>query len=172
MLGENFLSVKLKLNKRFNKISRGSVPYSKSKKIGIIIRNDQTKYNKQIENLVNTLHDDGKLVEVLCYQSDIVNSKYSIPFFSFSKKDLKWNGDINNSHVQKLIETKFDYLISISDKMDVMLDYLLCKSQSELRIANAGVHNENQAEMLVDCPGKNDLGLVAEQIGVYLKKIT
>lgn len=171
MLGEKILSFKLNWNKRYRDNKRASIPYSEAKKIGLIIKNDNPKHNSKIEKLIKSLIDDGKFIEVLCYQGDIINSKYSIPFFSFSKQELKWNGDINNAHFKKVLETKYDYLISISDHMDSVLDYILCKSPARLRIANAEIHSDKQADFLLSTTNQKDLGDMADQMIHYIKKI-
>ncbi|QNL20763.1 hypothetical protein HZR84_02005 [Hyphobacterium sp. CCMP332] len=171
MIGERFLKWKLKWNKHFSYLKRESKAYSQAKKIGIIIKNDNPKYNEGIEKMVRNYINEGKMVEVLCYQINIVNSKYNFPFFSFSKKELKWNGEIENSHFKKLIETKYDYLISISDEMDIVLEYMLKKSPALLRIGNAGVHKPEHVDLMVQKGNDKNLSELAVHIFEYSKKL-
>ncbi len=171
MIGERFLKFKLSWNKNYSSIKRESKAYQQTKKIGIIIKNDNPKFNEGIEKMVNSYIHDGKMVEVLCYQINIVNSKYNFPFFSFSKKELKWNGAIENSHFKKLIETKYDYLISISDEMDVVLEYMLKISPALLRIGNAGVHQPEHVDLMMQKGNDKNLSELAVQIYEYSKKI-
>ncbi len=171
MIGETILNWKLKWNKNYSSIKRESKAYNQAKKIGVIIKNDHPKYNERIQALIRTFINDGKHVEVLCYQTKIINSKYNIPLFSFSKQELKWYGAIENSHFKKLLETKYDYLISISDQMDSVLNYILMKSPSLLRIGNAGVHNSDQIDMLVQKGDNKNLAEISDQIGNYLKQL-
>lgn len=171
MIGEYFIKWKLSWNKQFSSIKRESKVYNQAKKIGIIIKNDNPKFNEGIEKMVKSYINDGKMVEVLCYQINIVNSKYNFPFFSFSKKELKWNGAIENSHFKKLIETKYDYLISISDEMDIVLEYILKKSPSLLRIGNSGVHQPEHVELMLQKDNNNNLSELAVHIYEYSKKI-
>lgn len=171
MLGEKILNWKLNWNRNFSKIKRKSKAYSEVRKIGVLIKNDTPKFNSGIEKMIQGFLSDGKVVEVVCYQTNIVNSKYNFPFFSFSKKELKWTGQIDNSHFLKLLETKYDYLISISDEMDGVLNYLLIASPAHLRIGNAGTHTSNQVDLLLHKDDDKNLSELAENIYNYLKKL-
>ena len=82
MLGEKILDWKLSWNKNYSKIKRNSKTYSEAKKIGVIIKNDNPNYNSGIDKMVNGFIRDGKHVEVICYQTNIVNSRYNFPFLS------------------------------------------------------------------------------------------
>lgn len=171
MFGERILNWKLKWNKNYKSTSRFSKPYKEVKKIGLVIKNDNPKFNEKIQSMVRKFLEDGKMVEVLCYQRDIINSKYSIPFFSFTRNELSWQGEMQNSHFKKLLETKYDYLISISDEMDDILNYLLHKSPALLRIGNAGIHTSENADLLIHKDDNKNLGDIAEQMSKYIKKL-
>ena len=171
-LAEKILSWKLKWNKNYSAKKRKSTPFSLSKNIGIVVKNDNQRYNSGIEELIKSLTAEGKHIEVVCYHSKIINSKYNFPLFNFSKQEVKWNGNIENSHVKRLLESDFDYLISIADEMDEVLNYLLCKSSAKLRISNAGVHNESNSDLMISSSNDKDLSVAAKQIDHYIRKIS
>jgi hypothetical protein len=154
-----------------NQVKRKAVSYRKAMNIGILIRNSDPNFNKEINDFVNGLILEGKTVQVICYVDKSLNRIYNFDFIELTNNEIKWNGDFKQEKINKFIKTEFDYLYSINISPFLPYEYILLSSQAKFRI---GYHFKNKRklfELMFDLKPEEKIDALVRNMKEYTKKL-
>jgi hypothetical protein len=134
-------------------IKRLSIGYAKAKLIGIVADAALSDV-EALQKFVKSIEKDGKKVELLIFQQETATA---LQGEKFTWKDFSLNGTLQNTAVQRFIDTEFDYLFSVAKRNMPALNYVLAHSKALCRIGQFVAGNHLLYEMMVKTPNEKIL---------------
>jgi hypothetical protein len=154
-----------------NLVRRRAVNYSKAMNIGILIRNPDPNFNKEINEFVNGLMKDGKKVQVICFIDKNLNRLYDFDFIELTNHAIRWNGDFKQEKVNKFIKTEFDYLYSINISPFLPYENILLSTHAKFRIGYYFKNKRKLFELMIDLKPEEKIDALVRNMAVYTKKL-
>lgn len=131
---------KLGLSIRFKKAIKkaekniNAVPYTEAKNFGILVK-DFSKNREAVQYFVNQLRNEGKVVQVLNFESgDIPGSSEDI--LNFTKKDIDWKGKIKSEECNKFLNSKFDFLFSLHTSTFLPIEKIIAQANAKCKVGH------------------------------------
>jgi hypothetical protein len=152
-------------------VKRQAVNYRKAMNIGVLIRNPDPNFNKEINEFINGLILDGKKVQVICFVDKFLNRVYDFDFIELTNKEILWNGNFKQEKINKFIKTEFDYLYSINISPFLPYEYILLSSKAKFRI---GYHFKNKGklfELMISLKPEEKTDTLVRNMKEYTKKL-
>jgi hypothetical protein len=170
----NLKSLILKLRYAFHKpsltVERKTTTFDQAKKVGLLIYNPDENYNSDINDFIDWLIKEGKIIEIVCFFHKKNPQPCDFPFYSFSKDDLDWKADLKSDKLNNFIKTEFDYLYSINISPFLPLSYFLQRSRAKCRVGNFSNGTAN-LELVIQLGKDQKLNNLLKQMIIYSKKI-
>lgn len=168
------LAWRIKKNyKNSHSVKRNNIPYSLSKKIGIIFSVEDIKKHEGIKHLIHLLENDKKEVTVLSYLGK-GKENFEFRFDYFSLEDLSFFGQIKSESVLNFIATKFDYIFHIDPSCEnVLINNILVQSKAAYRIGICMQVNESAPYEFIYKPAQGEgFKNIVEEVLNYTKALT
>jgi hypothetical protein len=142
MFKMNFLKMRTEAALKKNKSSRGSMPYQKAQKIGILFSVEDKVKHASIKEFIQQLEHDGKKVSILEYLP-LKKENYEFLFDFFTIEDLNFWGSIKSEKALQFTEVPFDYLFCIDKESNPLVLNLLARCKARCRV---GCFNETESQ--------------------------
>ncbi|MBX9853193.1 MAG: hypothetical protein K2X86_15725, partial [Cytophagaceae bacterium] len=152
-----------------NTADRKTVSYKQAQHIGVMIWNPDQQFNSTINFFIKELNDEGKLVQVIVYNTKKNPQAYDFPHHTFDLRDFDWKGDIKNQVIDKFIKTPFDYLYSINILPFLPFKFILQKSKAKCRIGK--FEKEANLDFMIELGKDQHLDILLDQLIIYSKKL-
>ena len=154
-----------------NLSARSTVDFRESKYIGILFSAEDRYKHDLITDLVESLEEEDKIVEVMTFLGkDRENYDFKYDFFTI--KDLSWNGKLSATHVINFSKKKFDYLFYLDVEPSLLLESILAMSRSKCRV---GPYTEpphsDFYELMIRIENTTDIGSFIDQVFFYINKV-
>lgn len=163
----NFLKKFIVKRKLKNELSITSEDFSlsKIKTVGLLI--DETYFSEKkqlIEDLKANGIDNQDITLLLYHDKD---KKRDLNFISFSLKNIKWSGVIDNKEVENFKNQKFDLLISYYDLEKPQLLLITKQSKAKYKVGFSNI-DKRLNHLMIETTAENNTVFITE-LFKYLK---
>lgn len=170
-IGKKLLPWKTKILAKKNLSARDTVDFRESKYIGILYSVEDRHKHDLITDLVETLEEEDKVVDVMTFLGkDRENFDFKYDFFTI--KDLSWSGKISATQVIDFSNKKFDYLLYLDVEPSLLLESVLAMSRSKCRVGPySDPPHSDFYELMIRIENKTDIDSFIDQVFFYINKV-
>lgn len=145
---------KLGLSIRFKKAikkadkNHSAVSYTEAKNFGILVK-DFSKNRDAVQQLVDQLQKEGKVVQVLNFESgDMPGSSEDI--LNFTKKDIDWKGKIKSDECNKFLNSKFDFLFSLHTSSFLPIEKIIANANARCKVGHFNYEKQELFDIMIN----------------------
>lgn len=158
------------LNKKVSKksIQHSSIPFEKTKRIGILYDITEISDSVFVDNYVQLLKKSGKKVELLAYKETVEEGEEPKVAY-FTKKDATWYGLPIGETVDEFLETPFDILMALHINTVPQLEYIAALSHASFRVGRYDDSKIECYDLMIDNANNKNLQHFIQQVDKHLK---
>ncbi|OEK05252.1 DUF6913 domain-containing protein [Roseivirga misakiensis] len=169
IFSKKLLNLFNKTGKRDKKNLGPIIPFDQADKVGIIYTWKGPEKETEIENFIQSLIDENKSVDVLCYNPTKEPIQTKHPFVSLS--DLSALGKLNSEAALQFGNTPLDFLFHLDYELDDILRSILIQTNAKCRVGHHSPDNSAYYELMIGIDKSNSLSNFTAQILKYIKAI-
>lgn len=169
MIRKALLKLKTALALKKNDAIRVSDAYREASKIGLLSTYDETRPKEAIEEFIQKLEADQKLVSTMTFIP--VAAKIPDPEYAFfNEKDLNSKGNWRKEEVGRFKEEPFDFLISLDWNQNRYSQNILAGSRAKCRVGRYEEGKDQYFEMMIN-PNDDKYADFIQQLYHYLTNV-
>jgi len=169
IIAKKILGLFNKSDKRSKRNIPPVIPFDQATSLGIIYTWEDDNKEAEIESFIKLINDEGKSIDVLCYNPN--KEAVSIRHPTVSISDLSALGKLNSEAAQRFTSTPFDFLIHLDFELDDIVKSILIQSSARCRVGHHSADNSAYYELMIGIDKSSGLSNFTAQIVKYIKAI-